>query len=196
LIHWTREGIILPAYRGTWNEQWTKSGAIKPEQISGKWWMYYLGTKKDSDGKPRDYMGLAESDDLLHWKDATTKPVLDRRPTAFDSRVMEPGPPPFVTSAGILLFYNGADEKLTYGPGWVLFDKKDPQHVIARADRPFIAPTLPWEKNGNVPNVIFLEGAIENVAPKEGILDFTGYYGGADKNVGGLRISVQLPAAK
>src|SRR5581483_2945757 len=86
LIHWTRKGVILPAYKGTWNEQWTKSGAIVPEQINGKWWMYYLGTKKDSDGKLRDHMGLAISDDLLHWKDATPKPVLARRPGAFDSR--------------------------------------------------------------------------------------------------------------
>jgi predicted GH43/DUF377 family glycosyl hydrolase len=192
LIHWTRKGVILPAYKGTWNEQWTKSGAIIPKQINGKWWMYYLGTKKDQDSKARDYMGLAESDDLLHWKDATAKPVLDRRPGAFDSRVMEPGPAPFITQAGILLFYNGANENLVYGPGWVLFDKSDPKHVIARADQPFVLPTLEWEKVGNVPNVIFLEGALQN-GSVAGALDFTGFYGGADKYVGGLRITVRLP---
>ena len=191
LIHWTRKGVILPAYKGTWNEQWTKSGAIIPEQINSKWWMYYLGTKKDQDGKARDYMGLAESDDLLHWKDATNKPVLDRRPGAFDSRVMEPGTAPFITSAGILLFYNGANENLVYGPGWVLFDKSDPKHVIARADQPFVLPTLEWEKAGNVPNVIFLEGALQNGF--DAALSFTGYYGGADKYIGGLRITVTLP---
>lgn len=191
LIHWTRKGVILPAYKGTWNEQWTKSGAIVPRQINGKWWMYYLGTKKDADGKARDYMGLAESDDLLHWKDAIEKPVLDRRPGAFDSRVMEPGPAPFITSKGILLFYNGANEQLVYGPGWVLFDKTDPRRVIARADRPFVAPTLPWEKIGNVPNVIFFEGAIPDTTSNARALSFTGYYGGADKYIGGLRISVE-----
>src|SRR6185437_13261577 len=26
--HWQRRGVILPAYKGTWNTQWTKSGAI------------------------------------------------------------------------------------------------------------------------------------------------------------------------
>jgi predicted GH43/DUF377 family glycosyl hydrolase len=190
LIHWTRKGVILPAYKGTWNEQWTKSGAIIPEQINNKWWMYYLGTKKDPDGKARDYMGLAQSDDLSHWTDATTKPVLDRRPGAFDSRVMEPGPAPFVTPAGILLFYNGANEQLVYGPGWVLFDAKDPRRVIARADRPFVLPTLPWEKVGNVPNVIFLEGAIQSGSNSG---EFEGYYGGADKYVGGMRIAVRMP---
>jgi len=160
LIHWQRKGVIMPAYRGTWNTQWTKSGAIVPQKINGQWWMYYLGTRKDPDGESRDYMGLASSTDLLHWKDATQKPVLDRRPGAFDSRVMEPGPAPALTEAGILLLYNGADEQLVYGPGWVLFDRNDPRRVITRADGRFVIPTLPWEKSGTVPNVIFLEGAI------------------------------------
>jgi predicted GH43/DUF377 family glycosyl hydrolase len=191
LVHWQRKGVIMPAYRGTWNTQWTKSGAIIPEQVNGKWWMYYLGTRTDSDGKARDYMGLAVSDDLLHWHDATEKPVLDRRPGAFDSRVMEPGPAPFVTDAGILLLYNGANDSLVYGPGWILFDRNDPRRVIARADQPFVFPTLAWEKSGTVPNVIFLEGAIrESNDPGTNNLKITGYYGAADKYIGALRISV------
>ncbi len=197
LIHWERQGVILPAYKGTWNTQWTKSGAIVPVQINGKWWMYYLGTRTDSDGKSRDYMGIASSEDLLHWRDATDKPVLDRRPGAFDSRVMEPGPPPFITNAGILLLYNGADDKLIYGPGWVLFDRQDPRRVIARADHPFAVPTLDWETVGNVPNVIFLEGAVPKGNPVAYVagtlsadLELTGYYGAADKYIGALRIVI------
>ncbi len=193
LIHWQRKGIIMPAYKGTWNTQWTKSGAILPVQINGKWWMYYLGTRADPDGKSRDYMGLASSSDLLHWTDATEKPVLDRRPGEFDSRVMEPGPAPFLTDAGILLLYNGADDHLVYGPGWVLFDRHDPRRVIARADRPFAVPTFEWEKTGNVPNVIFLEGAVprSNTAAAN-TLELTGYYGAADKYIGSLKIAVSL----
>jgi predicted GH43/DUF377 family glycosyl hydrolase len=192
LIHWQRQGVILPAYKGTWNTQWTKSGAIVPEKIHGKWWMYYLGTKKDSDGKSRDYMGLASSSDLLHWADATDKPVLERRSGAFDSRVMEPGPPPFLTDAGILLLYNGANEDLVYGPGWVLFDRNDPRRVVARADKPFVLPELEWEKVGNVPNVIFLEGAVSSTPPNAGKLELLGYYGAADKYIGGMRIHILL----
>jgi beta-1,2-mannosidase len=191
VIHWQRKGVIMPAYRGTWNTQWTKSGAIIPEKIVGKWWMYYLGTRKDPDGQSRDYMGLASSGDLLHWKDATQKPVLDRRPGAFDSRVMEPGPAPMVTKAGILLLYNGADDHLVYGPGWVLFDRHDPTRVIARAERPFLAPTLDWEKEGNVPNVIFLEGAVPKSNTRSmNELEFTGYYGAADKFIGAADIRI------
>jgi predicted GH43/DUF377 family glycosyl hydrolase len=189
LIHWKRVGVILPAYKGTWNEKWTKSGAIIPTKVNGKWWMYYLGTRKDPKGKERDYMGLASSNDLLHWRDATKEPVLTERSGAFDSRVMEPGPAPILTDRGILLLYNGADDHLVYGPGWVLFDRNDPSRVLARADHPFVLPKLPWEKTGNVPNVIFLEGAVSN----DSNLNLTGYYGAADKYIGVLRVKISLP---
>jgi len=192
LIHWERKGVILPAYRGTWNTQWTKSGAIVSQKINGKWWMYYLGTRKDTDGQARDYMGLASSEDLQHWSDATEQPVLPRRAGAFDARVMEPGPPPIVTSAGILLLYNGANEKLVYGPGWALFDGNDPARLIARSEEPFVVPTLEWEKTGNVPNVIFLEGVAADGGVSPENLNLTGYYGGADKYIGGLRIRISI----
>ncbi len=193
LIHWDRKGVILPAYKGTWNTQWTKSGAIVPWKIAGKWWMYYLGTKRDPDGQARDYMGVASSIDLLHWSDATDHPVLDRRPGAFDSRVMEPGPAPMLTSAGLLLLYNGADDGLVYGPGWVLFDPKDPTRVLARSDRPFLKPELPWEKVGQVPNVIFLEGAEPQRSRKAAAhIDLTAYYGAADTNIGAARLRIEV----
>jgi len=180
LIHWERKGILLPAYKGTWNKKWTKSGAIVPQKINGKWRMYYLGTKSDN----RDYMGLASSDDLLHWTDATDEPVLPRRARAFDSRVMEPGPPPLVTSKGILLIYNGADDNLVYTTAWALFDKNDPTKLLARADHPFLRPEKDWQRVGQVPNVVFTEGMVQN--GKEWWI----YYGGADKYVGASRIKI------
>src|SRR5437773_10194403 len=57
LIHWERKGVILPAYKGNWNKGWTKSGAIVPEKIDGKYWMYWLGTAADK----TDQMGLSYS---------------------------------------------------------------------------------------------------------------------------------------
>ena len=185
LLHWKRAGVILPAYKGTWNEQWTKSGAIIPEKVNGSWWMYYLGTRKDPDGQLRDHMGLAVSSDLLHWKDATAQPVLPRHPGAFDSRVMEPGPAPIKTKDGFLLLYNGADDHLVYRPGWILFDAHDPRHILSRSGHPFIEPNLPWEKTGTVPNVIFLEGAVQSGAT------LTGYYGAADKYIGAMTIELK-----
>jgi beta-1,2-mannosidase len=174
LIHWQRRGVIIPSFKGKWNVKWTKSGAIVPEKINGKYWMYYLADAKGQDTQ----MGVAYSDDLLHWTEALDHPVLASRPGSFDSQVVEPGPAPVITPQGILLIYNGADDKLVYSTGWVLFDKNDPTKVLARSDEPVFAPEKEWEKVGQVPNVVFVEGMVRDGNR------WLFYYGGADKNVG------------
>jgi len=174
LVHWTRHGVILPAYKGKWNRGWTKSGAIVPEKIGGKYWMYWLGTAADK----TDQMGIASSDDLLHWKEVMEVPVLARRPGKFDSRVVEPGPPPLVTKDGIVLIYNGADDRLVYRTGIAIFDRTDPRRVLYRSDSPIFEPEKDWEKVGQVPNVVFVEGMT-----RQGDR-WLFYYGGADKYVG------------
>ncbi len=120
LVHWDRKGILLPAYKGKWNAGWTKSGAILTEKIDGKYWMFWLGTTPDH----KDQMGLSHSYDLVHWTEATETPVLPARPGKFDSRVVEPGPPPILTPEGIVLIYNGADDNLVYRTGIAVFDRK------------------------------------------------------------------------
>jgi predicted GH43/DUF377 family glycosyl hydrolase len=178
LVHWDRKGVILPAYVGKWNVRWTKSGAIVPEKIGGKFWMYWLGTSADN----IDQMGLASSTDLIHWTEALDVPVLPARSGMFDSRVVEPGPPPILTRDGIVLVYNGADEKLVYRTGVAVFDRANPAKLISRTDEPVFAPELEWEKTGQVPNVIFVEGAVQ----QRGSWFF--YYGGADKYIGVAKV--------
>ena len=183
LIHWQRKGVILPAYKGNWNVAWTKSGAIVPEKIDGKYWMYWLGTAADK----TDQMGLSYSTDLIHWTEATTKPVLPRRPGQFDSRVVEPGPPPFLTPKGIVLIYNGADDKLVYRTGVAVFDRRDPRKLLSRSDTPIFAPEKDWEKVGQVPNVVFVEGMLpmqDNINSSHSRGYFRFYYGAADKYIG------------
>lgn len=174
LIHWERKGVILPAYRGNWNTGWTKSGAIVPERIDGRYWMYFLGTTPDKN----DQMGLAYSADLVHWTEATKTPVLPRRPGQFDSRVVEPGPPPILTPNGIVLIYNGADDKLIYRTAIAIFDRQDPRKVLYRSDHPIFFPEKEWEKIGQVPDVVFVEGMVRQDNR------YLFYYGGADKYVG------------
>lgn len=174
LIHWKRQGVIMPAYKGKWNVGWTKSGAILTQKIGGKYWMYYLGDAS----RQGSQMGIAYSSDLLHWTDAVDQPILSSRPGLFDSKVVEPGPAPIIIPQGILLIYNGADDNLVYRTGWALFDKNDPTKVLARAEQPIFEPVESWEKTGQVPNVVFVEGLV-----REGSR-WLFYYGGADKNVG------------
>src|SRR5438105_3414473 len=174
LIHRERKGVILPAYKGNWNVGWTKSGAIIPEKIQGKYWMYFLGTGADK----TDQMGLAYSTDLIHWTEATQTPVLPRRPGQFDSRVVEPGPPPIITKEGIVLIYNAADDKLVYRTAVAVFDPHDPSKLLSRSDRPIFAPEKEWEKVGQVPNVVFVEGMVSQGSR------YLFYYGAADKYIG------------
>ena len=174
LVHWARKGIILPAYKGKWNVAWTKSGVIVPEKINGHYWMYWLGTGADK----TDQMGLSYSDDLVHWTEATDTPVLPSRPGMFDARVVEPGPPPILTAKGIVLVYNGADDHLVYRTGVAIFDRHDPRKLMQRTDQPIFAPEKDWEKLGQVPNVVFVEG-LSRTGDR-----FLFHYGGADKYVG------------
>ena len=180
LIHWDRRGVILPAYKGNWNVKWTKSGAIVPEKIDGRYWMYFLGTTADN----KDQAGLASSPDLLHWTEATQTPALPVRPGRFDSRVAEPGPAPIVTPNGIVLIYNGADDKLVYRTGIAIFDRNDPRKLLWRSEEPIFSPEKEWEKVGQVPNVVFVEGGLKEKNR------YRFYYGGADKYVGVAEASI------
>jgi predicted GH43/DUF377 family glycosyl hydrolase len=123
-------------------------------------------------------MAIANSKDMLHWTDVLDHPVLASRPNMFDSQVVEPGPAPVIRDEGIFLIYNGADENNVYRTGWVLFDKQDPTKVVARAQQPIFEPVHRWEKVGQVPNVVFVEGLV----PDGNRWLF--YYGGADKYIG------------
>jgi predicted GH43/DUF377 family glycosyl hydrolase len=180
LIHWNRKGVIIPANKGNWNVKWTKSGAIVPEKIGGKYWMYFLGTTADN----KDQAGLAYSIDLLHWTESTQTPVLPVRLGRFDSRVAEPGPSPLVTPDGIVLIYNGADDNLVYRTGIAVFDRNDPRKLLWRSDDPIFFPERDWEQAGQVPNVVFVEGMVQQGNR------YLFYYGGADTYVGVAEASI------
>jgi predicted GH43/DUF377 family glycosyl hydrolase len=173
--------VILPAYRGRWNVNWTKAGAILPDPIDGRYWMFYMADAADK----RDQTGVAFSTDLVHWTEALDRPVLPRREGRFDSRVVEPGPPPILMAEGILLIYNGADDHLVYRTGWALFDRNDPTRLLARSDDSLFEPAQEWEKAGQVPNVVFVEGLVRE--PGRWLF----YYGGADKYVGVVSAEVR-----
>lgn len=180
LKHWQRIGVIMPAKKGKWNTNWTKSGAIVPGKINGKYWMYYLGDNSSGGNET----GVASSEDGIHWQDASDKPVIPLRAHCFDSRVAEPGPPPVVTDDGILLLYNGADDKLRYCTGWALFDKNDPTKLLARSEKPIFEPEEAWERINaskeihQAPDVVFVEGMVQDGDR------YLIYYGGADSYVG------------
>lgn len=140
---WKKHGLVFP------DLEWSKAGAILPNKVNGKYWMYFGDTS----------IWAAHSEDLIHWT-MIEEPVLKPRKGNFDSRLVEPGPPPMLTDDGILLLYNAADEDLVYETGQVLFDRDDPTKVIARTDSSFLKPETRLEQEGQIPNVVFIEGLV------------------------------------
>ena len=174
LQHWRKHGPVLRPRPGRWNEGQVKAGAIAPFRVNGRYAMFFLGERRPW----HTAIGLAYSDDLVHWEEPNENLVLLPRQGYFDSQGVEPGPPPVRTEEGILLIYNGWDARRVHCVGAALLDPEDPRQVIARTDEPILAPTLPWERQGHVPNVVFATGLVYDSAI------YRLYYGAADHVVG------------
>ena len=171
LIHWEKHGEILqPEY--DWEEAQIKAPAPVPQKINGKYWMYYQGEKEAW----RTKIGLAYSEDLIHWAQALEKPVMIPRKGYFDSRGTEPGAAVAIDK-GILLIYAGwgGDSTNVNKVGWALFSKENPAELIARCSSPIIS--LPHDH-------VFCDG----------LVDFKDkwylYYGVADRWIEGLNIDI------
>ncbi|MFQ6102565.1 MAG: glycosidase [Anaerolineae bacterium] len=87
------------------------------------------------------------------------------------------GPPPIKTDAGWLLIYHGVDPDHVYRAGAALLDLEEPWKVIARTTEPILEPEEEYEREGDVPNVVFPEGAVVVVVGDELLV----FYGAADK---------------
>jgi len=79
------------------------------------------------------------------------------------------------TKEGWLLIYHGVNEERVYRAGTTLLDLEEPWRVIARTREPILVPEAPYELEGDMPEVVFPEGAV--------ILgdELPIFYGAADK---------------
>lgn len=121
-------------------------------------------------------IGLAFSNDLKNWEDF--QPLLAPRPGKWDCKCIGAAGVPIQTRQGWLCIYHGYDDENVYRLGSCLLDLDDPAKVLARAEGFLIEPQEPWEKQGDVPNVIF-STANPVVDGKVFV-----YYGGADRVIG------------
>jgi predicted GH43/DUF377 family glycosyl hydrolase len=206
LVHWKKWGRAFEDVQNEkYADGWSKSGSIVStysngtpvaQKLNGVYWMYW-GDQN---------IWAATSEDLIHWKPVLyktgethepnlrgvakelpeVKTVFGPRAKKWDSDLVESGPPALLTEQGILLLYNSrnipaiGDSTLaegTYTAGQILLDKNDPTKVIARSDNYFIKPDKPYEINGQVNHVCFIEGLVH----------FKGkwflYYGTADSKI-------------
>ena len=88
------------------------------------------------------------------------------------------GAPPVLTEAGLLLFYHERTASFEYTIKVALLDAATGR-VESLLPEPILRPELPWERNGDVDDVVFVQGA---VARSDGTIYLT--YGAADRCVG------------
>jgi predicted GH43/DUF377 family glycosyl hydrolase len=164
-----RLGIITPY------DADERNTVIFPEKIGGK----YAALHRPSNWVGPDYqvdspsIWFAFLDDLP-GRMYDHKVVMEPE-QPWEAKKIGAGPPPIKTDKGWLLIYHGVDWNHVYRAGAVLLDLEEPWKVIGRTPEPILEPEEEYERIGDVPNVVFPEGAV--IIGDEIFV----FYGAADK---------------
>jgi predicted GH43/DUF377 family glycosyl hydrolase len=164
-----RMGMVMPPD--------DKDAALFPRKFEGRWAMI---TRPMSAHRPA-HIWISFSPDLRHWGDSQIL-VEARRGPWWDARKIGLSTPPMETDRGWLVFYHGVRETpagALYRLGLVLLDTDDPQTVILRSDEWVFGPEKPYERVGDVPDVVFPCGL--TLGDDGDTLNL--YYGAADTSV-------------
>ena len=159
---WERHGTVIP---GPDN----KDAALFPGKVGGRYAMFH---------RIPPSMWLAFSDDLTGgvWGDYAE--IMRPRPGNWDGWKLGAGGPPLRTDHGWLVIYHGVAQPKRYCLGVALLDLEDPRRVVNWPAAAILEPEEPWERHGDVDNVVFTCGTSE----RDG--RYYVYYGGADRVIG------------
>lgn len=154
-----------------------KNAALFPRRVDGSWLLLHRPVVMASNSA--DVWVSHSDEDIFSWR--AHEQVLTRRPNGWwDSARVGIGPPPIETDRGWLQLYHGVRNTMSgaiYRMGAALLDLDRPWLVRRRLDDWLLSPEAPWERVGDVGNVVFPCGAIR----RGDQLDV--YYGGADSVV-------------
>jgi predicted GH43/DUF377 family glycosyl hydrolase len=130
-----------------------KDSCILPEKIDGQYIIFHrVGTVICAD--------YVKTLDFANEKINKCIEIMKPRPGMWDGRKVGIAAPPIKTKKGWLLFYHGISERNIYRLGVALLDLKDPTEVISRITDAILWPEMPYEKAGQVTNVVFPCGAV------------------------------------
>jgi len=150
-----------------------KDAAMFPKKIKGKYTILHrIGLSI--------WIDFVDTLDFGNGNWIGGKVLMSPRPGDHDSRKIGIAAPPIETKYGWLLMYHGISkqEDHHYHLRAALLDLKNPLNVIARSKDPILEPEMPYEKEGEVPRVVFSCGA---VVMRDRLIV---YYGAADKVIG------------
>ncbi|MBS1705861.1 MAG: glycosidase [Armatimonadetes bacterium] len=130
---------------------------------------------------------ISFSPDLKNW--GRPQLVLKaRRGAWWDANKIGLSPPPIETPEGWLIFYHGVRKHASgslYRMGAVLVDLEDPTKLIRRGQEWIFAPQADYERQGDVPNVVFPSGVVVDGD------EMKIYYGCADTSIALARASLK-----
>jgi predicted GH43/DUF377 family glycosyl hydrolase len=153
-----------------------KDAALLPHRIGGSWALIHRPISA-----PRAHMWMSYSPDLRHW--GSHKLMLEaRRGGWWDANKIGLSPPPIETPQGWLVIYHGVRMTVAgglYRLGLALFDLHTPERCLKRGDEWVFGPEEPYERHGDVDNVVFPCGC--TIAPDGDTLHL--YYGAADSSI-------------
>jgi beta-1,2-mannobiose phosphorylase / 1,2-beta-oligomannan phosphorylase len=174
----TEDFVTLERY-GIVRQPEDKNAALLPHRIDDRWVL--LHRPKTEYGGARGEILLSRSPDLVSW--SAPEQVLQPRAGAWwDSLRIGIGPPPLWTEHGWLLIYHGVKDTVSgevYRVGLALLDLDEPTRVVRRLPTWVFAPLAPYERTGDVPNVVFPCGLVHDEANGDVHL----YYGAADNSI-------------
>jgi len=156
-----------------------KNAALLPTRVDGGWVLFHRPIT--AYGGSRGEIVLSRSPDLVSWS-APEQVLQPRRGAWWDSLRIGLGPPPLRTDRGWLVIYHGVKETVAgviYRVGLALVDLDDPAMLLGRASDWVFGPFAPYERQGDVPNVVFPCGLIHDLETNEVRL----YYGAADTSI-------------
>ena len=153
-----------------------KDAALFPCRIGGNWALIHRPVSA-----PGAHMWMSYSPDLRHW--GSHRLMLEaRRGGWWDANKIGLSPPPIETPRGWLVIYHGVRQTASgslYRLGLALFDLHAPERCLIRGDEWVFGPEEPYERRGDVDNVVFPCGT--TVGPDGDTLHL--YYGAADSSI-------------
>ena len=153
-----------------------KDATLLPHRIGGNWAMVHRPV-----GPFGAHIWISYSPDLRHW--GSHKLILEaRRGAWWDANKIGLSPPLIETPEGWLMIYHGVRHTpggCLYRLGLALFDLKTPERCLLRGDSWVFGPEEPYEREGDVDNVVFPCGL--TVGPDGDSINM--YYGAADSSI-------------
>lgn len=171
-----RFGVVMPPE--------DKDAALLPRKFDGYWVLIH---------RPVTALGahiwISYSPDLRHW--GGHKMILEaRRGAWWDANKIGIASPPIETPSGWLLIYHGVRQTAggcLYRLGLALLDLDKPERCLLRGSTWVFGPEAPYEREGDVDNVVFPCGyTIDNDGDTLNL-----YYGAADTCIALARGSIK-----